>query len=527
MSSVSKEAAVFPSLHVDFDGRAADDEALSRLASLSIRQCLSTPTRCELRFADVNSDWLDRWLPEPGSGVRIRVDSSTDSLFKGQITAVEHSVGPSSTRSLIVRAYDPTYALRKQQPVRPHVQLTVEELASELVAGIGLSVRATESGPLWPKLVQWSQSDLQLLTDTAARAGLYYTLRNDVLHLITLEGLDDGPTLDLGDTLIEARVDVNSDPACDSVTTLAWDPWNASKHQGSARTARSGRTARTKVSASDVGGTGERIIVDRALQDASQAEALAQGELDRRVGAEVSLWAVAEGSADLRAGTRVEINGLGRTLDGRYVVTSVTHSMDGERGWLSEIDTTPPPPRRREPSASTTLASVTQSNDPDGLGRVRVCFPTYNDIESDWLEVLCAGAGKHKGLVALPDVDDTVLVIFLNNDPAQAVVLGGLYGENGPPDDGVEGAEIKRYTFVTPGGQRLQLDDAEQTLRAQNSEGSEFELAPGKATLRIRNGSHIELSEDLLKLHADTALEIEAPGNSIVIRASSIDFDRA
>ena len=44
------------------------------------------------------------------------------------------------------------------------------------------------------------------------------------------------------------------------------------------------------------------------------------------------------------------------------------------------------------------------------------------------MEVLSVGAGSGKGLVACPDVDDQVLVLLLHGDPAQGIVLGGLYG---------------------------------------------------------------------------------------------------
>lgn len=518
---------MLPRIRMELDGVPAGDEVFAQMESLTVRQALSVPTQCELHFSDVTQQWLDRWTPALGVNIIVYAGSSKTALFHGKVSGFEHTLGPSRTRGFRIRAYDTTYALRKRQSVRTHVQLTVTELARELVADLGLSVTAAQNGPLWPKIVQWSQSDLQLLSDVAARAGLYYTLRDDVLHLVTLDGLEDVPPLRLGESLLEARVELNVDSACDSVRTLAWDPWTAQVHEGGATSARSGRQISASARAGDVDGTGERTIVDRTLQDPLQADALAQAELDRRTAAEVTLWGVAEGSSELQPGVRVNVEGIGQPLDGRYVLTDVTHSIDRERSYVCEINTSPPHPAPCAQTTSTTLGHVTKSDDPESIGRVRVSFPAYDGIESDWLEVLCVGAGKGKGLVALPDVGDAVLVIFPNGDPAQAVVLGGLYGEDGPPDDGVQGNEIKRYTFVTPGGQRLQLDDEEQTLRAHNSDGSEFELTPGKASLRIRNGSYIELSDSVLKLHADTGLEIEAPGKGIVIRASSIDFDRA
>jgi phage baseplate assembly protein gpV len=132
-----------------------------------------------------------------------------------------------------------------------------------------------------------------------------------------------------------------------------------------------------------------------------------------------------------------------------------------------------------------------------------------------------------KGVIALPEVDDRVLVLFVNGDPAQAVVLGGLYGTQSPPDAGVEDGAVRRYTVVTPGGQRVQLDDARETVRIENSDGDFLQLSPDELRMGDSNGSLIELTPSRCLIHAATRLEIEAPGQSVVIRGHSIDFESA
>jgi phage baseplate assembly protein gpV len=206
----------------------------------------------------------------------------------------------------------------------------------------------------------------------------------------------------------------------------------------------------------------------------------------------------------------VEVRGVAAALAGSYVLTAVTHTCDARKGFVSQIDTTPPPSRARATGAAASLGVVTQLDDPERLGRVRVSLPAYGDLETDWLGVLAAGAGAGKGLVALPDVGDQVLVLFAHEDTAQGVVLGGLYGVAGPPDAGLEDGAVRRYTLLTPGGQRLRLDDDRQLVRIENSDGSYLELAP-----------------DRVRLHARRDLEIEAPGRAVVIRGQSIDFERS
>jgi phage baseplate assembly protein gpV len=156
------------------------------------------------------------------------------------------------------------------------------------------------------------------------------------------------------------------------------------------------------------------------------------------------------------------------------------------------------------------LGVVSRVDDPERLGRIRVTLPGYSDVESEWLHVLSPGAGKDKGLMALPDVDDRVLVLFPGETMGPGVVLGGLYGMAGPPDSGVEGGSVRRYTLRLPGGQYLRLDDQGQNIRLENSAGSYVELAPDKVVL-----------------HAATDMDIEAPGRTVRVRAERIDFERA
>jgi phage baseplate assembly protein gpV len=127
------------------------------------------------------------------------------------------------------------------------------------------------------------------------------------------------------------------------------------------------------------------------------------------------------------------------------------------------------------------------------------------------MQVVSAGGGKGKGLVALPDVGDQVLVLLPQEDPSLGVVLGGLYGSGGLPEAVVVDADrVSGYLLRTHDGQFLLLDDSRRTVRVENSEGSFIEMTP-----------------DRVLVHAKADLVIEAPGRSVRIRGQTIDFERA
>ncbi len=516
-----------PKLVIETDQRPISVEDARALAEVRVHQSLSMPTVCELTFHEPGGSLAGNAASLPGSSLRIQVEGFHEPLFVGEVTAVSFEYGPSREQLIRIRGYDCLHQLRKRQPVGAHVQLNLNELVESLVADLGLSVEAVDPGPLRQNIIQYNQSDLDLMIAAAEKCGLYFTLRDSVLHLITLEGVDPSVSLALGSSLIEARIEVNTDSICTTVETTGWDPHRVEQVIGRADRARVGRQVGVRLAPERVGGTGQRTIVDELVQDDNQADGIAQAELDRRVARDVVLWGVAEGNPQLQPGAPVEISGVAESLAGRYVLTTVRHVIDHQKGYISEIDTTPPGPRTRSGAAASTLGLVSQVDDPDGMGRVRVVLPNYGGVETSWLQVVVPGAGPDKGLIALPDVDDQVLVLLLNQDPDQAVVLGGLYGVDGPPDAGVEDGTVRRYTFTTPGAQRIRLDDGEETIQIENSNGDFIQLTPEEVRLGDSQGSLIELTPGRCRIHSAADLEIRAPGKKVTISGQAIDFERA
>jgi phage baseplate assembly protein gpV len=389
--------------------------------------------------------------------------------------------------------------LRKRQTLRVWESVTAAAVAGELVADLDVTVD-TDAGGVLDRVVQHRQSDLELLVEVAARAGRLTVLSGRTLRLLTPDGYGDAVPLRYGNTLFEASVEANLDRAAREVTALGWDVATAEPVRGRATERYAGRQVELAVH-----GTGAVSLVE---QPTATAE-VAQLALDVRAAQSVVLRGVAEGDARLRPGTRVAVSGLAATVDGRYVVSEVVHVIDGA-GYRSMLSTEPPALPAPERGAAVTLGRVTTVDDPAGLGRVRVALPALGDIDAGWLPVVCPGAGRGKGIVALPDVGDTVAVALPHADPTAGLVLGSLYGTVRPPDTGVEGDAVRRWSLRTAGGQSVVLDDDKHLLRLEN-----------------KDGSHLELAPDAVRVRAKADLVIDASGHSVTIRAGAVDFEHA
>jgi phage baseplate assembly protein gpV len=250
-------------------------------------------------------------------------------------------------------------------------------------------------------------------------------------------------------------------------------------------------------------------LLNESTPENSHARALAQAEADQRFARSRTLWGVAEGTPALQPGAVVEVRGVAERAAGRYTLSEVTHRVDNRVGYVCEVDSHPPEPPPRARGLAVTVGLVVDTRDPGERRRVRVRLPAYEDVETGWMGVLTAGAGAGKGLIIPPDRGDTVLVLLAFEDPGQGIVLGGLYGTQRAPDGG---NASRRYTWTTPEGQRIYLDDGDNAIHIENAggslgESSEIDIRGGQILIRNRAGSYIELD-----------------GDQIVIAGKAIDF---
>lgn len=466
-------------LRVDNKWMSMDD--MAALSAIRVQQRLSMPTLSELYFQDPPGPLDAIRRIKSGTSLEITLERFPEPLFVGEITAVEYIYDDKNQRQIYLRGYDPLHRLRKRQMPRWIETGSFKKLAQILVSGTGIAeVKTPQAFLSHHHLLQHLQTDYDLLLDEAARNGLYPYVHKNVLSLMTLAGQGAPVSLKLGESLIEARVEMNTDAVCHEVTAFGWDSTFARPFEARVNRPRSGRmVAANKHGRSDSG----RVLLNESASDLDSARSLAQAELDWREATAVTLWGRAEGNTSLYPGTPVEVTDLDEQFNGRYVLTEATHTLNTESGYITELSTAPPAPRPRPRGDIATFGVVTSVSDPEKLARVQVELPAYGGLKTDWIPVVIPGAGKNKGFITLPNVNDTVLVILMRGSPAAGVVIGGLYGQQKAPEDDVSLQHVHQFTWQTAGGQQIILNDLENFIRLDNKSGAYIELNDGQITI--------------------------------------------
>jgi len=137
------------------------------------------------------------------------------------------------------------------------------------------------------------------------------------------------------------------------------------------------------------------------------------------------------------------------------------------------------------------VGTVTNNQDPEGLGRVKVNITIReNDSETDWAPVATLMAGKGTGSLFIPEVGDKVLVAFLLGDIECPYVVGMLWDhENNPPagdDSGFQTNNVRKIR--TRSGHELEFDDSTilsgVTLRSRTGLSVHFSDILGTVTVQ-------------------------------------------
>ena len=184
-------------------------------------------------------------------------------------------------------------------------------------------------------------------------------------------------------------------------------------------------------------------IGGQSFSSSAEARGMANATLNQLANAYLAAEGECEGNPLIKAGTTIKIRGVGKKYSGTYRVAKAVHMLTtggyvtqfsnsaGEHTLLGQAGGATGP-RRVD---SIIVGIVTNNNDPDKLGRVKVQLPSVSALETFWAPVLVPSSGNDRGLMMLPVPNEQVIVAFENGDPSYPVVLGSMFNGRDKPGD--------------------------------------------------------------------------------------------
>lgn len=203
---------------------------------------------------------------------------------------------------------------------------------------------------------------------------------------------------------------------------------------------------------------------------------------------------------------------------GKFLVTSVYHQIDGVGHYHNSFeavaaDTERLPVREvQKPLADMQLATVMDNNDPNAQGRIKVQFKwqcTSND-PTEWLRIVSPTAGNddqgqnNRGFIAIPEINDQVLVGFEEGNIARPVVMGSVYHSNNGDSQQQVNNHLK--SIATRSGHLISFDDSVETQGII-------------VTDRRNNVIRIDTQGDNIVITANNDVSVTA-GNNVTVTAA-------
>lgn len=176
------------------------------------------------------------------------------------------------------------------------------------------------------------------------------------------------------------------------------------------------------------------------------------------------------------------------------------------------------------------LGKVLQlQSDPDGEDRILVRIPTIDkDARGIWTRVATLDAGANRGSFFLPEIDDEVIVGFINDDPRYPVMLGMLHSSAKPAPIVAQDVNDKKG-FFTRSRMHIGFDDNTKTITIDTPAGNSISLDESKATIEIKDQSNNKVTMEPfgIKLESPGNIEIKAGVNCTISAAASLSIQAA
>lgn len=531
------------------DGSEVDEALSARIREVRILSYLRLPDMCTVSVVypkgnDGEDQPIDSHPFDIGKSLEVKLGArdqlTTTSLFKGQVVSQEVNFGAGGVE-LLVRGYDRSHALIRARKVRTFQNQTTSDIVSKVLGEAGFSAQCDSTGDPHDFMQQDNETDWDFIWRLAERVGFEFVVQ-DTNAYFRKPNADNPVELEWPQTLRSFSPRVTATQQAQQVTLAAFDP---KTKQAIAVTASSPeQVARIGVDRSTVAGAFDGAdvhIATEPVQSQSEGQEVAQALLDKLANGYIAAEGVSDGNPAIRAGTCVQVSGLGQKFSGLYRVAAATHILRGGATYETHFANSP---------AHTLLGSVggdrasgggspvfgtqlviglvTNNADPDNMGRVRVQYPSLGpDAEGAWAPIASVSAGNARGVMMLPVVGEEVLVGFEHGDTRRPYILGSLFNGNDLPGDDLTQNQDGSFAVLSDQKIVATAKDAMNLTTKQSltvsADQNISETAQQSYTIESQQGD-ISVKADMgnITIEGTQSVTIKCGGSSIQIGPSGV-----
>ena len=478
----------------------------------------------------------------PGKEVEIRAGyhSDEETIFKGIV--IRHSLAIREDKAqLVVECRDKAVKMTLGRKSKYFYESKDSDIIEEITGTYGLETDVEVTAVDYPEMVQYRVTDWDFMLARAQANGMVCVVDDGKVSVLAPDySQPEKLTLVYGATMLQFDGEIDARTQFGNITSYGWDVANQEVWEREANDTNvqlngnipPGELASVidleKLELRDGSG-----ITDAGLQAWADARKLFSGLAKSR--GRVRFQAI----PDVKPNTTIVLSGVGDRFNGKAYVSAVRHQItegnwvvDAQFGidpeWFAEKNNI------NEPPASGLLGAVhglqvgivtRLEDDPEGEYRVLVRVPVIsNEEEGVWARVATLDAGDTRGSFFRPELEDEVVVGFLNDSPNDPVILGMLNSSAKPaPLEPTEDNHEKG--LVTRSGIRLIFNDDDVSVTVETPNGNKLVIsdADGGIKLEDENGNFIQMDSNGIAI--ESAGEISYKSSADLKMESGVNME--
>ncbi len=481
----------------------------------------------------------------PGKEIEIKAGyvSNNESIFKGVIIKHSLSIQEGTGPTLEVEVKDKTVKLTVGRKNKYYEKKKDSDIIKSIISDAGLSADATATTVQHPMIVQHYCSDWDFIMSRADINGQILLVEGGKVT-VTKPKVSESAVLKVsyGIDLLTFSADLNAQTQLSAVSGTSWAMKDQKivQNKGAKPSVNSqGNIDSSKLA--DVLGVKEFGLQSVGEIDKDSLKAWADAQFQKSWLNKITGEASFQGSSKAIPGCIIEFAGVGERFNGSAFISGVEHDIS-EGKWITTVRLGLPDqwyaekPNIEAPDASgllpgvdgLTIGKVKQlDKDPDSEFRIMVTLPLMqDDSKGVWARLANFYATNGAGTFFIPEIDDEVVVGFLNSDPRFPVVLGALYSSKNKPGKDTEGNDLAltkdNYTkaIITKEKNTIEFDDKNKiiTITTPGKNKAAFDDKDKSITLKDENSNSVVLNKDGIELKDKT-------GNKITMSSSGIEIN--
>ena len=510
------------------------------------------------------------FIPGKMADIRLGYQNETATIFKGVI--VKHSIKALSNRASVLEldCKDPSVKMALVRRSRYFSDMKDKDVFQQILdgyAGKGITAGTlADTDFTHPELVQYHCTDWDFLVLRAEANGLVVVADNGTINIIKPEVAATADHAVLwGENIIDIEAEIDARTHYPDVETATWDSTtqepvkeNGDGSSGGGGGLLGGLAAVASAVGSLLGvgdgahdfpdalyGSEKQLLYHGGDMATQELSAWAKGQKNRAQLSHVRGRVCVRGQ-DFKPSKTLDLQQVSDRFDGKHLISGVMHQVyDGT--WRSDIQFGMTAKTFAEtaedialPEAAGLMAAIRGlhigvvtkigGDDQSGKHRIKVRIPyiaTQNGRNEDgiWARLATLHAGNNRGFVFRPEIDDEVILGFINDDPNDAVILGSLHSNTNVAPIAASDENPQKVFFAKQGMQMI-FDDQKKSIEFKTQEGYSILLSEqdGKVAIKDKNNNTIELSQSGISMKSSTNIKIEATG-SVEIKGTPIKLN--